>query len=279
MASVCVVGLPSQLQARLVAACRRWQITLTPILAGKGKEGILWLLPHPREVKPILHGYVDGLASYADGIIVVLQYVPMPADLEHEIAVLEETGAKVTYAGPSQTQWPTLATDRDFDEAFRESLFLALTNLLQPGEIQQDLPSEYFARVCGRSPNLLLATTVMRRCDTVTRNRYQFMRDAADAFEALLKGDPGMSLDQFFESKKLLHAKTGKITAKVAILKSGSKVYSDSTETHLKDGDATTKADAARIYYHRFSVEGSLYVAVLHAGPHPDRDFDVVIVI
>jgi hypothetical protein len=281
MGSVCIVGLPAQLRARLEASLQRQGINLVPILAGKGKEGILWLLPHPREVKPLLLAYADGLPEYGDARIILLPYVELPADLLDDINVLAEAGAKVTYASPGEAPWPVLASNRDFDEHFRESLFRALTGVLLPDAdvAPEDLPSAHFARVCGRSRNLLLAGTVLRRCNTVTEDRYQFMRDAADAFEVLLRGDPGMSLEEFFGARDLEHAQSGGITAKVQVMKDGRHAYVGSTQTHLKRGDATTKASAARIYYHRFAIGNDTYIAVLHAGPHPDRDVDVVMTI
>lgn len=279
MASACIVGLPMQLRARLEASCRRQEIDLVSIIAGKGKEGKLWLLPHPREVKPLLHAYVDGLPQYTDARIIVLPYVPLPSDLQDEIAVLTDSGAQVLHVSTDEGAWPTLASDRDFDEVFREKLFRALTNLLLPGENAQELPSAYFALACGRSPNLLLASTILRRCDAVSEDRYKFMRDAVDAFEFLLSGDPGMSLEEFFKTRDLIHAQSGGITAKVTVKIGERNAYSASTQTHLKQGDATTRASAARIYYHRFVIDGAPFIAVLHAGPHPDRDVDVVITI
>jgi len=252
---------------------------MVSILAGKGKEGTLWLLPHPREAKLSLLAYVDELGDYTDGRIVVLPYVELPTDLLGEIAVLAEAGAEVTRATPGESPWPVLASDRDFDEQFRESLFRALTGLLCPPAeaVAQTLPSAHFARACVRSPNLLLASTVARRCDSVAEDRYQFMCDAADALEALLRGDPGMSLEKFFDSRGLEHAQSGGITAKVTVVRGGRPVFAGTTQTHLKRGDATTRSSAARIYYHRFVIGDEAFVAVLHAGPHPDRDVDVVI--
>lgn len=280
MASVCVIGLPSQLRGRLEAACRRAQVTVSTLLAGKGKEGILWLLPHPGEVIPLLHQYVDALPDYREAHLVVLPYVSISKNLGSEIEVLEGGGARVVRAIAGQGPWPALESDREFDEGFRETLFLALTELLAPAAVElvvPDVPSAYFAQVRGRSPNLLLAGAVLRRCDAVTEDRYQFMRDAADAFEALLLGDPGVSLEQFFDERDLYHAQSGPITAKVTILKGGKAVHTATTETHLKLGDATARASAARIYFHRFEIEGTAYVAVLHAGPHPERDMKVVL--
>ena len=111
----------------------------------------------------------------------------------------------------------------------------------------------------------------------MTEDRYDFMRGAADAFEALLQGDPGMPLEDFFKERELEHAQSGDIKAKVTIRKNGQQVYTDTTYTHLKCGDATTRASAARIYYHRFVLDEGTFIAVLHAGPHPDRDIKVVI--
>ncbi|MCC9597951.1 MULTISPECIES: hypothetical protein [unclassified Rubrivivax] len=273
--------MPAQLRARLEASLRRHGIKLVPILAGKGKEGILWLLPHPREVKPLLLAYADGLPQYGDARIIILPYVELPADLLDDINVLVEAGAQVTWATSGGGPWPVLPSNRDFDEQFRERLFRVLTRLLLPDAdaAPEDLPSTHLACVCGRTRNLLLAGTVLRRCDTVTEDRYQFMRDAADAFEALLRGDPGISLEEFFGARGLEHAQSGGITAKVTVMKDGRQAYVASTQTHLKRGDATTKASAARIYYHRFAIGNDTYIAVLHAGPHPDRDVDVVITI
>ncbi len=279
MATVCVIGLPVQLRARLEGAFRAAHLTLSALQAGPGKEGVLWLLPHPGEVIPLLHQYVDGLPQYSDASVVVLPYVRIPQNLLSEIAVLEEAGARVIRPNAGKGAWPILASDREFDEQFRDTLFRALTDLLVPGAVPRDLPSAYFVSVCGRNPNLLLASTVLRRCDAVTEDRYDFMRDAADAFDELLQGDPGMPLEDFFKEKKLEHAQSGDINAKVTIRKNGQQVYTDTTYTHLKCGDATSRASAARIFYHRFVLDGVTFIAVLHAGPHPDRGREIKVVI
>lgn len=279
MSSVCVVGLPTQLRTRLEAACRRQGVHVTLVLAGNGKEGILWLLPHPREVKQLLLAYVDGLPAYPEARIIVLPYVDVPGDVLDELAVLEESGAQITWPKLGEGVWPILASKNDFDEPFRNALFSALAELLLvPDEAPAaDLPSTYFVNTCSRSPNLLLASAVLRRCDAVTTDRYQFMREAADAFEALLQRGPGIRLEEFFNARKLEHAQSGGITAKLTVMKGGRAVYSNTTQAHLKRGDATTRASAARIYYHRFVIGEVTYIAVLHAGPHPDRDVDVTL--
>ena len=277
MVSVCVIGLPTQLRVRLEAACLRAKVTVCTLLAGNGpKEGTPWLLPNPREVVPLLHQYVDNLPQYSEAHIVVLPYVDIPSNLLSEIGVLEEAGARIVRAIPNDGPWPARASNRGFDEAFRESLFRALTAHLALGA-PADAPSAYFEQVRKRNPNLLLAGAVLRRCDSVREDRYQFMRDAADAFEALLNGDPGVPLEQFFHKRNLCYAQSGSISAKVTISKEGKDVYIATTEVHLKLGDATTKAGAARIYYHRFEIEKITYLAVLHAGPHPDRNMKVEI--
>lgn len=276
MASVCVVGLPKQLRGKLEAMCRRDHIALVSILAGKGKEGTLWLLPHPREAKSLLHTYVDALPDYSAGRIVVLPYVSIPKDLSDEIEVLMGSGADVFHVQPGTDAWPVLKSDCEFDERFRDDLYCALTGLLSACAIPRELPSVYFTQVGARSPNLLIATTVLRRCDTVSEDRYQFMRDAADAFELLLQGDPGIPLEKFFAAREIEHAQSGGITAKVTLTKGGQEVYSHSTQTHLKRGDATTRASAARIYYHRFTHAEKILITILYAGPHPDHDVHAV---
>lgn len=279
MASVCIVGLPQQLRVRLEAAFQREDIGLVPILAGKGKEGVLWLLPHPREVKSQLHRYVDALPEYTHAKIVVLPYAGLPGELAEELQVLESLGADVLHATPGEGIWPPpLTSNREFDEGFREVLFKALKGLLLPASATPlDRPSVHFAKMRDREPRLLLASTVIRRCDTVTKDRYPFMRDAADALEFLLRGDPGVSIEAFFSSRGLEHAQSGGILAKVTVMKDGKRAHVGETQTHLKCGDATSPAGAARIYYHRFQIDLETYVVVLHAGPHPDRDVDVVI--
>ncbi|MFA6183466.1 hypothetical protein, partial [Acidithiobacillus sp.] len=121
---------------------------------------------------------------------------------------------------------------------------------------------------------LLIATGALDSCDAVPRYRWLFLTKAADAFALLLQknGAVGGRLGGFFKNQGVIHAQSGGVNATLQVYKDGRLVYENTSNTHLKQGDCTTADAAVRIYYQHFSFQEELYVAILHAGPHPDRD-------
>jgi hypothetical protein len=49
-------------------------------------------------------------------------------------------------------------------------------------------------------------------------------------------------------------------------------LFQQSSQTHLKQGDNTTPASAARVYYQLVSTTTTSYVALMYAGTHPSAD-------
>jgi len=84
--------------------------------------------------------------------------------------------------------------------------------------------------------------------------------------------DPAVESTLFFREKGLEHGQTGGISVTFEVLLGTKSVHNENTKTHLKQGDKTSPEGAARLCYQVFTHERCTYVAILYAGPHPERD-------
>jgi hypothetical protein len=142
----------------------------------------------------------------------------------------------------------------------------ALLNLPIPH--QGPLPSEAFASVA--SATLILAKDALSKADRITIRRYDFAIRAASALAAFAgQREVPEGLSKFFKDRDLDFAVNGPTLATYDVIKNGAVVSKLSTEWHLKEGDMTSQEDAARIYFHSATVDGTWYVFVLWCGPHP----------
>ncbi len=270
MKTICLVGLPAPLLKRLTPAVERAGTHFLAILAAHGKEGTYQLKPHPSDALNQAYAYVDGLSSYEEGVFVVLPYAPVPDDLFDMFKTFEnDFSGSVNYVDAGVDGWP----EEIQSSVFLDELFSKINQLLFPnGAPAEILPSQYFKKIADRCNGIIIPQGSLDLCDGVARHRYKFMREAADAFEAVMAGESnGGRLEQFFKQLGLTHAQSGGITAQLEVRENSIVVHKGDSQTHLKKGDGTTPQAAARVYYYMFEYKAK-YLAVLYAGPHPESD-------
>lgn len=268
-----IIGLLKQLRPRVEGEARRVGRYVTGVYADfVGPQGLPRLLPIDSDAIHSLRHYLDNLASYEDAQVLVLPYTPIPQDLEDELRTVKDLGGMVAWPQANSQDLPKLV--KRPDTAFWNAVFMYIAKQLRPEAEELELPSEYFVRVSGENPRLLIAVGALQSCDMVPQHRWDFLRKAADAFALLVQrqGDSGGRLDAFFQEHGLDHAQSGGVSAKLEVYKDGQCVYEETSNTHIKQGDHTTAVAAARIYYQLFSYAGGGYIAILYAGPHPKRD-------
>lgn len=272
MTRVFMIGLPAPVRLRVEAEAGRRELEVSNIAAGVGNAGTFKLLPHDIEAIYRLQEYVKGEADNYEGcFVLVLPYAPLPNDLIDELEVLEECGAKVIFPTPGELRWPSKSSARRRDQAFWDALYDAIIAEL-PGEASQiQVPSDYFQRLAANNPRMIITSKSLESADDVAKQRYEFLRSAADALDQYARNGSAGRIDAFFASHGLDHAQSGGITATLRIHRAGD-VSTYECQTHLKQGDNTTRIAAARVYYCAFTLEGEPYAALLYAGPHPDKD-------
>jgi hypothetical protein len=267
MLKFCFVGLPRQLRTRLEARANRREIEITSLIVDVGRKGSLSFVPNTDFVRFVLQSYTLSLGEeLALGKIFVLPYVPLSNAITEEVVAWEELGGAVVRLDAGGGQLPSTPTGR-LNQPFLDHLFSALIDLLP----QTASPSEYFKEVAARNPRFLLPSGAIEYCDEVGSHRHDFMIRVAKSFETLLHQGSGGRIDAFFQKLGLEHAQTGGITASLE-LEHDKGIYEAACNTHIKQGDNTSPAGAARVYDHAFELNQQNYVAMLYAGPHPEVD-------
>jgi hypothetical protein len=273
MSAVFVLGLFRPLQRKFDGDCTRHGFHNSKVLADIGAKGTLTLLPIENDAVYALRAYLDSLEDYKDAYVIVLPYAPVPQNLEVELQAIIDCGGNVVRGEDGREGWPLLAPKKRPDTAFINATYARLWQCMPiQALIPQVLPSEYFRQVVDGNNQILIADDVYATCDLVAIHRYDFMKRAIDALVEFATDGSGGRIDAFFRARALDHAQSGGINASLEILCDGEIVLSESSNTHLKQGDKTTPEGAARLYYHHFFFTDRTYVAILYAGPHPDRD-------
>jgi len=270
---ICIIGLPLRLSVRFKAAAERAETELHLVFSDVGSTGYLGLIPHADCAVYELRSYVDQFSDYVEAVVLVLPYAPLPAVLKEELKILEhDFGAAVLRPKGDSDNWPKAVAGK-IDNLFLENLFDALVNSYFPQGIPEEpLPSVSFQSLSERQSRFLIPAGAIDQCNQVARHRYKFMRDVVAAIEKILVEGVDELIDAFFKRLGLKHAQTGGIVASLTVRRRTLCLHEGSTETHLKQGDNTTKVSAARVYYYLFNVESANYVGVLYAGPHPDSN-------
>ncbi|KVC62810.1 hypothetical protein WI73_24595 [Burkholderia ubonensis] len=271
MSRVFIIGLPTQLRRRVEAAAERANHELTSALAGVGERGSLRLVPIPEQAIHDLKAYYNTLESIEEAFVIVLPYAKLPKDLNEELDTLKDFGGTVYRVREGLDGWLHYRPRTSPDQAFLDSIFQKLTGILCPDN--DAAPSAYFQALAGRNRQIIIPEGSLDECDDVAPLRHKFLKRVADALEQYVtNGGSGGRIDAFFGRVGIEHAQTGGINASLRIYRGALCVHQQTTNTHLKQGDNTTRISAARVYYQSFSIGGVLYVAVLYAGPHPDAD-------
>lgn len=270
MSRVFIIGLPKALRTRLEGAARNQNYTISSVLAVEGERGSLRLVPFPERAVLDLRAYFDELEALEDAFVLVLPYTKLPDCLNEELDTLKELGGRVARARQGIDGWQKFPRTR-LDQTFLDSVFRSLTDFLFPmGDLA---PSEYYRRIAARNGQIVIPDGALDSCDEVAQHRYKFLKAVADAFDLYASnGGSNGRIDAFFDALGLDHAQSGGINATLEVHRGGICVHRDTSNTHLKQGDNTTRIAAARVYYQNFILDNFLYVAVLYVGPHPDTD-------
>ena len=274
MARVFMIGLPTHVRLRVEAAAGQRELELLSVPSGVGKAGTFRLLPHESEAVYRLREYVDEYDNFAVCLIHVLPYAPLPHDVEQELKTLKEYGAMIFRPVPGEAGWPSMSSAKRRDQVFWDTLYTAIVAALPGDALQRQPPSAYFQSLAADNPRMLITPKSIECADDVAKHRYEFLRCVANALDLYARAGSSGSIDTFFAQHGLDHAKTGGITAKLTLHKGGKVVLRYAGNTHLKQGDKTTRISAARVYYHTFTDDKQPYAALLYAGPHPNDDLE-----
>lgn len=271
--TVFIIGLFKSLRNKLASDCTRKGMRYKAVLADRGREGTLTLLPVGNDAKHALLAYADSLDDYEDGYVIVLPYAEIPSDLEDELQALADVGCKVVRATNGQDGWPRLKRRERPDTNTLNAAYARLWREFPVAETEEEASvSVYFRQLAETSGQILFADSVFGTCDAVAPHRREFMRRSADALLEFVRVGSDGRVDAYFRAKGIEHAQSGGINATFEAYFNGRRVYKETSNVHLKKGDNTTPEGAARLYYQIFVFNNSTYVVVLYAGPHPDRD-------
>lgn len=276
MPHILVIGLPKGASHLVDSFAKGAGLLVDRVYALPGKEGTLILLPRPEHCLPAIRRYLDasgqGAADYAGSHIVVLPYASVPQECLDELDVLSTMGAKVDFPDPAtDASWPKLSRrkrpDHDFHVALAKRLQQHLSSLVPA---QSEAPSDFIRQLARESGVLLIADGALDSCDMAAPHRHDFIRKAVTAMtDAVLNGLHGR-FDAHCSDRGLQHAQSGGSIFSVSILDCDATVNEYVSQTHLKQGDKTTREAAARVYYTFVDHKDERYVALLYAGPHPD---------
>jgi len=271
MSSLFVIGLPKGLATRIVTGAAANGIEIESILADRNDFGDLALIPTVDTAIYPLQVYTQN-KSLDTVKVLVLPYAKIPQNLHDELEVLQECGGTIEWASRGKDGWPRLGHKPD--AGFLDSLFKAFQEKYFPTRALT--PSEHFRALAESNPRFLVTSGSLDECDDVPNHRRKFLIKCADSCVELLGLKIDKALEEYFEGRGIGHAQNGKEKGTLTIKKDGKQLYSETRETHLKQGDNTTRQNAARVYYHYLSIEKLNYVGILHAGPHPIGDMSRV---
>ncbi len=274
MSHAFIIGLPLPLKQRVEAAAKDHNLFITSILTDVAKEGGLRLLPHADVAASKLGAYFDSVDDYKDARVLVLPYTPIPKDVKNELHALKDLGGNANYAFAGKDKWPLYTRENKLNEDFLNAVFDGIKELFFPGETEvKGKPSEYFSKVAQRSQRFIITAHSLASCDEVAPHRYKFLYKSADVLSLFLSDDNATGRIEDFVSKQgLIHAQTGGIRVTLRVMREEQCVHNETTQTHLKQGDNTTRPAAARVYYQLFALETHQHIAILYAGPHPEND-------
>lgn len=277
MSGVLVIGLLKSMTQRFNIDCARKGVESHLVQADFGNRGRSYtLIPYPGEAVNAVRVYAENLENWEDARIIVMPYAETPAELDDELGALIGEGATVVRVESGVDGWPDIPKKTKADpaliEQIRQRLWAEIPVLKSAAE-EEVLPSEYFRQVCDANPRVIIAEQVYATCDLVEPVRRDFLRRAIEALAEFVQDGSNGPIDAFFRARQLIHAKTGPNKSTLTLTFRGMVVLTETVETHLKQGDATTPQGAARLFYHHAVVDSGRCVVVTYAGPHPEGHF------
>lgn len=271
---VFVIGLPKPIRKRLEADAVRNSMRIHSVLCDIGPKGSLMLLPYPSQTIHNLRAYVDSTEKMTEVRILALEYAEIPGEVYDELETIADLGGEVSYRESGKDDWPSLQKGTRPSTGFYNKLHASLKKELFPEA--EELPSTHFIGLRQRTSHVYFSNDALVLCDKVAAHRREFLIRAAQAFEVLIENQGKVGgMDAFFAKHGLEFATTGGIATILQVFNKGGCVYEKKSHVHLKQGDKTSPQAAARIYFHAFYVGEAYYVAVVYAGPHPEKDVAV----
>lgn len=134
--------------------------------------------------------------------------------------------------------------------------------------VQFNAPSISFAAAAGRAADLVLHASALNVADQIRELRWPFISRAADILARIAGGEDCGPMREWKAKYAVDYAQNGRIVYKYTINSNGKNV-SGETQWHLKDGDRTEAAGAARVYFAVADVSNVTKVLVFYVGPHP----------
>lgn len=280
MARILIIGLPKGAQHLVDTFAKGAGLLVTRVYAEVGNRGTLALLPRPEHCLPEVRRYLDASGGdakdYSGSNILVLPYAEVPADCIEELRIAEEMGAAIIYPNPeNDATWPKITRKRGADQEFLVQLASRIREYLSPFVREQhEMPSAFIRQLAHACPSFLIASSALDECDKVAPHRYDFICNSVTLLVDAVTNGFASRFHDHCAKKGLHHAQTGGSKFTVSVYFGTEKQPDVICQTHLKQGDRTTKEAAARVYYTFLDVGHVRYVALLYAGPHPEGEFN-----
>lgn len=130
-------------------------------------------------------------------------------------------------------------------------------------------PRDTFLLVTSWSPHLVLHPEALAFADDLLEQRWGFVARAADLLGRYANGEP-LGPNRYWKTDHGVDfAPNGRVSYQYRVA-FGSVIRDGRTEWHLKEGDNTTRENAARIYFDRLDFGFGARVIVFYVGPHPE---------
>lgn len=237
------------------------------------------LLPRPEFCLPEIRRFFDlageGVDDFSDSHVIVLPYAEVPDESLAELEAVATMGATVHYPNPAtDIGWPKLSRRHPANHDFNVALVKQLQEHLRPLlAAPTQSPSDFIKQLAVEFDFLLIADGALEMSDKVAPHRHDFIRRAVTALvDAVSEGLSGR-FDAHCQARGLQHAQSGGSTFTVSV-QGGQTQHADIVcQTHLKQGDRTTKEAAVRVYYTFIDDGGRRYAALLYVGPHPEGNY------
>ncbi|WP_213713014.1 hypothetical protein [Cedecea lapagei] len=277
MNTVFVIGMFKSQAKRFSAECSRRGTRCRQVLADVGKQGDFVLVPTPHDAVLSFRDWLNSEndEEYDNLHIILLPYCKITSEMEVELEIAVELGAKLIEPEAGVDGWPeSLSRRNKADTTFLNTFFGKVTGLLPLVSEPEVSISDYYKQLSLENPRLVFSPHVYANCDGIASHRKIFMKFAADCLAELLLQPPGCRVDAYFRGKGIEHAQTGGISTHLEVVSEDSNVtrVKHTSQTHLKKGDNTTSTAAVRIYYHFIHHDDVSYVVIMYAGSHPEDE-------
>lgn len=131
-------------------------------------------------------------------------------------------------------------------------------------------PSAAFADALRASSSLVLHHGALTEADDAAEHRWEFVRLSAEILVRYANGEVLGPMRNWKGEHGVDFAANGRVAFKFRVACDG-QVREGRTEWHLKEGDATTRESAVRIYFTRVEFPSGQRVIVFRVGPHPEE--------